>query len=91
MEEAKKILMMADARSKAIIAELQHAGLEKVEDDRNVVSNAYQIAMLLRLMDDEQFLEAEKKFRLVLPEGREQSGREKRTHKLCGIKITRKR
>ena len=62
MEEAKKILMMADARSKAIIAELQHAGLEKVENDRNVVSNAYQIAMLLRLMNDEQFLEAEKKF-----------------------------
>jgi DNA-binding transcriptional ArsR family regulator len=62
MEEAKKILMTADARCKAIIADVQDAGLEKAEADRNVVSNAYQIAMLLRLMNDEQFIEATKKF-----------------------------
>lgn len=62
MREAKKYLMIADARSKAIITELQHAGLEKVEEDRNVVANAYQIAMLMRLMNDRQFLEAERKF-----------------------------
>ena len=34
MEEAKKNLMTADARSKAILAEMQHSGLEKVENDR---------------------------------------------------------
>ena len=62
IEEAKRDLMTVDARGKAILADIQQAGLEKVEDDRLLVANAYQIALLLRLVEDEQFLEAVKKF-----------------------------
>lgn len=62
MEEAKQNLMTTDARAKAILAEVQQAGLEKVENDRILVANAYQIAVLLKLMGDEQFLEAVRNF-----------------------------
>ena len=58
METAKADLMTVDARVKTILAELQQAGLEKVEGDRLLVANAYQIALLLRIMEDEQFLKA---------------------------------
>jgi len=62
MEVAKRDLMTADARAKAILAEVQQAGLEKVESDRMLVANAYQIAVLLKLMGDEQFLQAVRTF-----------------------------
>jgi hypothetical protein len=62
IEIAKKDLMTVDARVKAILAEVQQAGLEKVESDRMIVANAYQIALLLRIMEDEEFLESVKRF-----------------------------
>ncbi|CAJ36412.1 winged helix-turn-helix domain-containing protein [Methanocella arvoryzae] len=62
MAEAKRDLMAMDRRSKAILAELQQSGLEQVEKDRLVVANAYQVAIMLRLVEDEQFLEAARKF-----------------------------
>lgn len=62
MEEAKHALMAVDARSKDILAEIQQSGLEKIETDRLLVSNTYQVASTLRLFGDEQFLEAVKKF-----------------------------
>ena len=62
MAEAKRDLMAMDGRSKAILAELQQSGLEQVEKDRLVVANAYQVAIMLRLVEDEQFLEAARKF-----------------------------
>lgn len=62
MAEAKRDLMAMDGRSKAILAEVQQSGLEQVEKDRLVVANAYQVAIMLRLVEDEQFLQAAKKF-----------------------------
>ena len=62
MEEAKRSLMAVDARSKAILEEVQQSGLENVESDRLVVANAYQMALTLRLMEDEQFSELVKRF-----------------------------
>ena len=62
IETAKADLMTVDARVKAILAEVQQAGLEKVEGDRLLVSNAYQIALLLRIMEDEPFLKAVGRF-----------------------------
>ena len=62
MEEAKRSLMAVDARSKAILEEVQQSGLENVESDRLVVANAYQMALTLRLMEDEQFSEMVKRF-----------------------------
>jgi len=62
MDEAKRDLMAMDGRSKAILAEVQQSGLEHVEKDRLVVANTYQVAIMLRLVEDEQFLEAVKKF-----------------------------
>jgi DNA-binding transcriptional ArsR family regulator len=62
MDEAKRDLMAMDGRSKAILAEVQQSGLEQVEKDRLVVANTYQVAIMLRLVEDEQFLEAVKKF-----------------------------
>jgi DNA-binding transcriptional ArsR family regulator len=62
MEEAKQGMMAMDARSKAILAEVQQSGLENVESDRLIVSNAYQIALTLRMMEDEQFSETVKRF-----------------------------
>jgi DNA-binding transcriptional ArsR family regulator len=62
IEMAIQDLMTVDARVKTILAEIQQAGLEKVEGDRMVVENAYQIALLLRIMEDEQFLESVKRF-----------------------------
>ncbi len=87
MEEAKRDLMTADIRFKAILAELQNSGLEKVESDRNVVSNAYQIAMLLRFVNDEQLLEAMKKFTGSFSRRNEgKAGEKKVTHTLRGRK-----
>ncbi len=65
MEEAKHAMMAMDARSKEILAEIQQAGLEKTETDRLLVSNAYQVASTLRLMGDEQFIGAVKKFTII--------------------------
>jgi hypothetical protein len=62
MEEAKKHLLTTDRRAKAILAEIQQSGLEKVESDRMLVANAYQIAVLLKLMGDEEFLRAVRTF-----------------------------
>jgi len=62
MEAAKADLMTVDTRVKAILAEIQQSGLEKVESDRLVVANAYQIALLLRIMEDEPFIEAVEQF-----------------------------
>jgi DNA-binding transcriptional ArsR family regulator len=62
MEEAKKDLITTDVRAKALLSEIQQAGLEKVESDQMLVANAYQIALMLRLFEDEQFLRAVKKF-----------------------------
>jgi len=62
MEAAKRALMVLDARSKDILAEIQQAGLEKTETDRLLVANAYQVASTLRMFGDEQFLEAVKVF-----------------------------
>jgi DNA-binding transcriptional ArsR family regulator len=62
MEEAKKELLTTDRRAKAILAEIQQSGLEKVESDRMLVANAYQIAVLLKLMGDEEFLRAVRTF-----------------------------
>jgi DNA-binding transcriptional ArsR family regulator len=62
MEEAKLGMMDIDARAKAILAEVQQSGLEKVESDRLVVANAYQMALTLRMMEDEQFSETVKRF-----------------------------
>ena len=62
IEIAKQDLMVTDARAKAILAEVQQAGLEKVESDRLLVGNAYQLALLLRMMEDEQFQVAVKRF-----------------------------
>ena len=62
MDEAKKELMTVDARGKAILAEIQQSGLEKVESDSLLVSNAYQIALLLRMMGDDDFMAALRKF-----------------------------
>jgi DNA-binding transcriptional ArsR family regulator len=62
MEAAKRDLKTTDERVKAILAEVQQAGLEKVESDRMLVANAYQLALVLRMMEDEQFLEAVRRF-----------------------------
>lgn len=62
MEKAKEDLLTTDARAKAILAEIQQAGLEKAESDQLLVGNAYQLALLLRLMEDEQFQVAVKRF-----------------------------
>jgi DNA-binding transcriptional ArsR family regulator len=62
MDLAKRDLLTADMRAKAILAEVQQAGLEKDESDRMLVANAYQIAVLLRLMGDEEFLRAVRTF-----------------------------
>ena len=62
MEEAKHALVAMDARSKALVAEIQQSGLENSETDRLLVANSYQLASTLRLVEDEQFLEAVKKF-----------------------------
>jgi DNA-binding transcriptional ArsR family regulator len=62
MDLAKRDLLTADMRAKAILAEVQQAGLEKDESDRMLVANAYQIAVLLKLMSDEQFLQAVRTF-----------------------------
>jgi len=62
MDEAKSALMAMDARSKAILAEIQRSGLEKVETDRLLVANAYQVATTIRMFGDEQFIEAVNNF-----------------------------
>lgn len=53
-ETAKADLTRCDARMKAIMQEVQQAGLEKTESDRVLVSNAYQLALLMRLIDDKE-------------------------------------
>jgi predicted transcriptional regulator len=62
MEEAKRSLMALDARYKAMLAEIQRSGLEQAETDRLLVSNTYSVASILRMANDEQFIEAVKKF-----------------------------
>jgi DNA-binding transcriptional ArsR family regulator len=62
MEEAKHALVAMDARSKAIMAEIQRSGLEEAETDRLLVANTYKLASTLRLVEDERFVESVKKF-----------------------------
>jgi len=54
MEQAKERLVSCDGRMKAILKEVQQAGLEKFESDRNLVANAYQLALIIRLVDDKE-------------------------------------
>jgi AcrR family transcriptional regulator len=54
MGEAKNQLTVCDGRMKAVLREIQQAGLEKHESDRNLIANAYQLALVLRLADDEE-------------------------------------
>ena len=55
LRDAKVSLLKGDARMKAILRELQQVGLEKIEADRDLVSNVYQIALIIRLIDDAEF------------------------------------
>jgi len=55
MAEAKTDLMRCDGRTKAILKELQGAGLEKIESNQTLVSNVYQIALIVKLIEDEEF------------------------------------
>jgi DNA-binding transcriptional regulator GbsR (MarR family) len=61
-EDAKRALMAMDARSKEILAEIQRSEFEKIEIDRLLVANTYQVATTLRLAEDEQFAGAVKNF-----------------------------
>ncbi|HMK45953.1 MAG TPA: winged helix-turn-helix domain-containing protein [Methanocella sp.] len=56
LERAKADLMRSDARAKAIMKELQQIGLEQIEGNRVLVSNVYQVAILLKLIEDKEFL-----------------------------------
>lgn len=62
IEDAKLGMMAVDVRAKAILAEVLQSDLEKVESDRLVVSNAYQLALTLRMMEDEEFFETVERF-----------------------------
>ena len=62
LEEAKRDLMAMDAKSKAILAEIQNSGMERIETDRLLVANVYQVALMLRLIGDEKFVNSVKKF-----------------------------
>lgn len=62
IEEAKHALVAMDARSKALMAEIQRSGLEEAETDRLLVANSYQLASTLRLVEDDQFIKSVKKF-----------------------------
>jgi DNA-binding MarR family transcriptional regulator len=55
LEEAKKILVNGDKRTKGIMKELQRSGLEKAESNKQVVADTYELAMLMKLFDDEEF------------------------------------
>jgi DNA-binding MarR family transcriptional regulator len=55
LEEAKKILVNGDKRTKGIMKELQRSGLEKAESNKQVVADTYELAMLMRLFEDEEF------------------------------------
>ena len=52
MEKAKERLTECDGLMKAALREIQQAGLEKTEGDRVLVANAYQLALVFRLLDD---------------------------------------
>ena len=54
MDRAKERLVACDGRMKAILKEVQGAGLEKFENDRTLVANAYQLALVFRLVDDKE-------------------------------------
>lgn len=55
MEEARALVTRCDMRTKAILKELQRAGLEQVEGNKQLVADAYQFAMLVRLVEDKEF------------------------------------
>lgn len=52
MGQAKERLIECDRLMKAELKEIQHVGLEKHESDRTLVANAYQLALIFRLLDD---------------------------------------
>ncbi len=54
MVQAKDRLMACDGLMKALLKEVQQAGLEKFESDRTIVANAYQLALIIRLVDDDE-------------------------------------
>jgi DNA-binding transcriptional ArsR family regulator len=55
MEAAKALLTKCDIRTKAIMKEIQRAGIEQVEDNKQLVADTYQFAMLVRLAEDKEY------------------------------------
>jgi len=55
MDEARAMLTKCDMRSKAILKEVQQAGLEKAESNKQLVADTYQFALLVRLVEDQEF------------------------------------
>ena len=55
MEAAKALLTKCDIRTKAIMKEIQRAGIEQVEDNKRLVADTYQFAMLVRLAEDKEY------------------------------------
>ena len=55
MEAAKALLTKCDIRTKAIMKEIQRAGIEQVEDNKQLVADTYQFAMLVRLAEDNEY------------------------------------
>ena len=55
MEAAKALLTKCDIRTKSILKEIQRAGIEQVEDNKQLVADTYQFAMLVRLAEDKEY------------------------------------
>ncbi|MCD1295673.1 ArsR family transcriptional regulator [Methanocella sp. CWC-04] len=69
-EALKASLLKYDRRKKEILREIQQAGLENVEQDGQVVSDAYHVAIILREIEDEELNAVRNEIRELLTDAR---------------------
>lgn len=69
-EKLKDALMRYDKRKKELLQQIQDTGIERMEEDRLLVGDAYHVAWLLKEIEDDELRGIREEVRLLLAENR---------------------